>query len=193
MPVGMISTPCLSKRWLPFAFGILGDPNTCPLRDSPYTSHRSMRLFFQRFLRALNESLSDTQTGIAVGMVAHLALRAQAERGARSVALHGFSLVVANDGGLAAMAFATRVVRVDAAGDHCTCVPRLIFRVAEDAAFHPVGAFPIASAAIRALFRFEIAQVLKNEDTGLLLPRELDNASAQQVRDLFIDVADLPP
>jgi len=140
MPVGMISTPCLSNRWLPFAFGILGDPNTYPFRDSPYTSHRSMRLFFQRFLIALNASLSDTQTGIAVGMVAHLALRAQAERGARSVALHRFSLVVANDVCVAAMAFSTRVARVHAAGDNTPCVPCLIFAIAEDAAFHPCRA-----------------------------------------------------
>src|SRR5215472_17154452 len=158
MPVSMISTPGLSNRWLPFAFGILGDPNTCPFRDSPYTSHRSMRLFFPRFLIALNESLSDTQTGIAVGMVAHLALRAQAERGTRSVALLRFSLVVANDGGLAAMAFSTRVARVHAAGDDAACIPRLIFRVAEDAPLHPVGAFQIAAARVCALFGLEIAQ-----------------------------------
>src|SRR5215469_8849867 len=153
MPVGMISTPCLSNRWLPFAFGILGDPNTCPFRDSPYTSHRSMRLFFHGFLIALNESLSDTQTGIAVGMVAHLALRAQAERGARSVALHRFSLVVANDVGVAAMAFSTRVARVHAAGDQTPGVPRLIFAIAEDAAFHEVRRVSYCSGANTCPFR----------------------------------------
>lgn len=193
MPVGMISTPCLSNRWLPEAFGILGDPNTYPFRDSPYTSHRSMRLFFQRFLRALNESLSDTQTGIAVGMVAHLALWAQAERGARSVALHRFSLVVANDVCVAAMAFSTRVARVHAAGDNTPCVPRLIFAIAEDAAFHPVGAFHIAPARIRALFGLEIAQMLKDKNARPMRFRELDNASADEMRDMFINVSDLAP
>ena len=69
------------------------------------------------------------------------------------------------------MAFATRVAWVDVAGDHTTCVPRLIFRVAEDAAFHPVGAFPIAPARIRALFGLEIAQMLKDENTDLVLAR----------------------
>src|SRR5215469_13663316 len=137
MPVGMISTPCLSNRWLPFAFGILGDPNTYPFRDSPCTSHRSMRLFFHRVWIALNESLSDTQTGIAVGMVAHLARLAKTECSAEGIALHRFSLVVANDGDLAAMTFSTRVARVDAAGDD-PHLPRLVLRVAENAPFHEV-------------------------------------------------------
>jgi hypothetical protein len=54
-------------------------------------------------------------------------------------------------------------------------------------------AFRIASAAIRALFWSQVREVLKNEDTDLVLPRELDNACAHQVCDMFIDVADLTP
>ncbi len=91
------------------------------------------------------------------------------------------------------MAFSTRVARVHAAGDNPTCVPRLIFRVAEDAAFHPVGAFHIAPARIRALFRLEIAQMLKDENARPMCFRELDNTCADEMRDMFINVSDLAP
>ena len=193
MPVGLISAPGRRDRWSHLAFGILGDPNTCLFRVSAGTSHSSRRLFFLRFLRTFDQALSDTQTGIAVGMIAHLALWAETERGSRGVAFHRLSLVVANDSGVTAMAFSARIARIHPARDDAACIPRLILAVPEDAALHPVGAFRIASAAIRALFWAQVAQVLKHEETGLLLPRELDNARADQVRDLFIDVADLPP
>ena len=91
------------------------------------------------------------------------------------------------------MACSTRIARIHPACDDAACIPRLIFAVPEDAALHPEGAFRIASAAIRALFWSQVAQVLKHEDTDLVLPRELDNACAHQVRDLCINVADLPP
>jgi len=151
-----------------------------------------MRLFLLRVFVALNQALADTETGIAVGVPAHLALWAEAERRAGSVARFWLSLVIATDVRVAAVAFSARIPWVDPAGDD-PHVPRLVLRVAENAPFHPVGPFRIATAAIRALFWLQVAQVLKDEDTGLVLPRELNNASAQQVRDMFIDVPDFGP
>ncbi len=128
-----------------------------------------------------------------VGVSAHLALWAVDQGSARGVAFYRLSLVVANDSGMAAMTFSARIARIHPARDDAACIPRLILAVPEDAALHPEGAFPIASAAIGTLFWSQVTQVLKNEDTGLVLPRELDNAGAHQVRDMFIDVADLTP
>src|SRR5215469_11780515 len=145
-----------------------------------------------RFLVALKQALPDTQTGIAVGVSAHLALGTEAERRAGSVALLGLSLLIATDGGLAAVACSARIAWVDPAGED-PHMPRLVLGVAENAPFHPVGPFGIAPAAIAALCWLQGAQVLKDEVTGLLLPRELHNARAQQVRDVFIDVPDFGP
>ena len=72
-------------------------------------------------------------------------------------------------------------------------IPCLIFGIAEDTPLHPESPFAIAPSAIRALFRLEIAQVLKDEDRGPLLSGELDNASAHQMGNLLIHVADLAP
>src|SRR5215469_3049355 len=152
-----------------------------------------MRLFLLRVLRTGKQALPNTETGIAVGVSAHLALLAVDQGSAGGVAFHGLPLVVANERGMAAMAFSARMARIHPAGDDAACIPRLILAVPEDAALHPEGAFRIASAAIRALCGAQLAQVLKHKDTGLLLPRELDNARAHQVRDLFIDLADVPP
>ena len=116
-----------------------------------------MRLFLQRFLGALSQALPDSQTGIAVGMVAHLALWAQAKRRAGRVSLNRLALIVANDGRVTAMAFPARIARIDAARDDTTCIPRLVLRVLEDAPFHPVGAFPVAAARIRAFLRAQVA------------------------------------
>src|SRR6266496_2706434 len=56
MPVA-VSMPCEIGRWPGFAFGVLGESNTCLFRDPPCTSHRSMRLFLEGRLRAGNDPL----------------------------------------------------------------------------------------------------------------------------------------
>src|SRR5215467_2811570 len=112
-----------------------------------------MRLFLHRVLITFKQALSNTQAGISVGMITQLALGTQAKRRARGIALKRLALVVANDGGLATMACSARIARVHTACDDTVCIPRLIFAVAENATFHPVGPFRIATAAIRALFR----------------------------------------
>src|SRR5215469_11093467 len=116
-----------------------------------------MRLFLHGFLIALNESLSDTQTVISIGMIAHLACLAEAKCRAGSISLLWLPLVVANDRRVTAMTFATRIPGGHTARDDTACIPRLVLPVAEDAPFHPVGAFGIAPARIPALLRFEIA------------------------------------
>lgn len=75
-----------------------------------------MRLFLQRLFVALNEPLSDQDAGITVGMVAHPAGFAEAERRARGVALFWLSLVVANERGTTAVAFPARIARIHMAG-----------------------------------------------------------------------------
>ena len=152
-----------------------------------------MRLFLLRVFVALNEPLSDTYAGIAVGVAAILALWADAERSARSIALLGLSRLVANDRRVAAMTFSARIGRVHPARDDATSIPRLIFAVPEDAPLHPVSPFRIATTRIPALFRAQLAQVLEDEKPRPVPLRELDNARAHQVRDVFIDVADLTP
>ena len=107
-----------------------------------------MRLFLQWVLHALEQALPDIQTGIAIRMVAHLALWAQAQGRPGCVSLNWFALLVTNDEPMAAMALPTRIARINAAGDDPACVPRLILRVSEDAPFHPVGALEVAAARI---------------------------------------------
>jgi len=93
---------------------------------------------------------------------------------------------------MATSAFSTRIARAHSASEHALVVG-FVFGVREDAPLHPVGAFAVASTAIRAPGRFEAAKMLKHEDLGTMLFGKLDNASAHQVRDLLIDMGDLPP
>lgn len=152
-----------------------------------------MRLFFEGFSIALKQALTDLETGIAVGVSAHLALWADDQSSAGSIARFWLSLIVANDSGVAAMTVSAAIARIDPAGDDATCIPRLIFAVAENAPFHPVGSLRIATTRILPLFWLEIAQVLKDQDAGLMFLGELDNATADQVRDVFIKMADFAP
>jgi hypothetical protein len=96
-----------------------------------------MRLFLLRVLRTGNQALPGTQTGIAVGVSAHLALLAVDQGSAVGVAFHGLSLVIANDRGVATMTFSARIARIHPARDDAACIPRLIFAVPEYAALHP--------------------------------------------------------
>ena len=59
--------------------------------------------------------------------------------------------------------------------------------------FMKSGAFGIAPARIRALLRLQVAQMFNNQDARLVLDSELDNASAHQMRDLFVHVPDFRP
>src|SRR5258708_4560898 len=119
-----------------------------------------MRLFLERFEGAGNEPLPNDQTGISIGISAHLTLRTEAERRARGIALFGVPLGVAHNQAPATMAFSGRIARVDPAGQD-PLVVRLILGVFEDPPLHPVSPFGIPPAAIFALFRAEVPQMLE--------------------------------
>src|SRR2546426_11092354 len=95
------------------AFGILGEDNTCGFLHPPCTSHRSMRLFLEGFLRAANQTLPNDQTGISICIAAQLALRTEAERRAGRIAFHGLTLGIANDDSMAASKSCACIVRGD--------------------------------------------------------------------------------
>src|SRR5579859_3743772 len=149
-----VSLPCIRDRWSLFAFGILGAGNTCLFRDSASTSVSSLRLFFERFLRALPQALSDLETGIAVGVTAHLALWAQDQGRTRGITFFKLPLCVADKQPMTAVTLSTGIARVDTAGNDLL-LPRLIPGILENTALHPVGPFGIATARIPALFGLE--------------------------------------
>jgi len=182
----------MRERWSLFAFGVLGAGNTCLFRDSASTSDSSMRLFFERFCIALKQALTDDKTGISVCVIAHLARLAQHQRSTWSVPLNRLTGIVAHDQAMAAVTRSGCVGRVDAGGYNLV-LPRLILGIAEDAAFHPVGALGVTTARVLPLFGLEIAQMLKDEHACTVLFGELDNASAHQMRHVLIGMADLTP
>ena len=151
-----------------------------------------MRLFLERVLAADNEPLPNDQTGISIGISAHLTLLTEAKRCARGIALDGLPLGIANDQAMAASAFSGRIAGVHPASNHPQ-VPCLVFGEVEDPPLHPEGTLAVPPVAILAFFRLEVPQVLKDQNTGPLLAGELDNASAHQMGNLLICVADLAP
>src|SRR6266568_3186782 len=114
----VVSMPGIRERWSLFAFGFLGEGNTCEFLHPPCTSHRSMRLFLERFEASDNEPLPNAQTGISIGISAHLTLLTEAKRCARAIAFDGLPLGIANDQAMAASAFSGRIARVHPAGNH---------------------------------------------------------------------------
>jgi len=133
-----LSSPCqASERDGPFLrLACLREGNTCGFLHPPCTSHRSRRLFLERFLRAGNEPLPNDQTSISIGISAHLTLLTEAKRRARGISLDGVPLGIANDQAMATSTFSGRMVRVDA-GSQDTQVPRLVFGEIEDPPLHP--------------------------------------------------------
>src|SRR5947207_11346623 len=136
--------------------------------------------------------MSDNSGGIGSCVALHVALSAEAERSARGIAAVGLPLGVTHDAGITAMAFSRCVARVDPTGDD-PLVPRLVFGVGEDPPLHPECSFAVSPAAILALFRLEGSQVFKHENSRPLLSGKLHNASAHQMGNVLIGVADLAP
>ena len=151
-----------------------------------------MRLFLERFLAADNEPLPNDETGISIGISAHLTLLTEAKRCARGKAYDGLPLGIANDQAMAASAFSGRIARVHPAGNHPQ-VPCLVFGEVEDPPLHPEGTLAIPPVAILAFCRLEVPQVLEDQNTGPLLAGELDNTSAHQMGNMLICVSDLAP
>jgi hypothetical protein len=89
-------------------------------------------------------------------MATHPTLGAQNQGSARGIAFCRLACRIASDLCATASAFSTRVARVDAGGNDPLIVG-LVFGVVEDAPFHPEGSLAIATFAILALLRFELA------------------------------------
>ena len=143
-------------------------------------------------MRAGNEPLSNDETGIAIRVALHGAVFTEHEGCAWGIAFHWLARIVANDEVVAAMTFPARIARVDPTGDDLL-VPRLIFGIDEDTPFHPESPFAIPPSAILALFRLEVAQMLKDEDRCPMLLGKLDNAGAHQKGNLLVHLLDLAP
>src|SRR5713226_7317431 len=73
------SLPCLVGRWPSSAFGNLGARNTSRFRG-PLCVQRSVRLFLRDGLITNEQALSYDHGRIAVGIPAHLAVRAPHQR-----------------------------------------------------------------------------------------------------------------
>jgi hypothetical protein len=139
-----------------------------------------------------DESLSDDDARIPIGMAAQVALFAEHERRTGGIALFLLRLSIAHNEGMAACALPARVARTHATGDD-TRMPRLVCGVLEDAPFHPEGPLAVAPAAIPAFLWSKLREVFKHQDGRALRVREIDNAAGNQVGKCLITSADLAP
>src|SRR5690349_1570901 len=64
----------------------------------------------------------------------------------------------------AASALSARVLGVHSACDNFGLIPRLVLTREENAALHPEGSLQVASVTVSAFLRFQIAEVLKDEN-----------------------------
>ena len=155
MPVA-VSMPREVGRWPGFAFGFLGERNTCHFRDPPCMSHGSMRLFLEWFLSAGDEPLSDNQTGITIRMALHPTPLTENQRSTLRIPLCRLPLLIACHQRVTTSTLSTGVARVDPTGDDLL-VPCLIFGINEDASLHPIGPFLIAPFTVFPFCGFEVA------------------------------------
>lgn len=187
------SMPCRVGRWPSAAFGSLGVGNTCRFHDPlSCLQKRSRRLFLSDFLSACDEALTDHQTGVAIGIPAHVACLAQHKRRARGIPLGGLPVLVADHEPMTLGTFSTGVAGIDATSDD-RLRPCLVFGVPEDASLHPESAFAIATAAISALLWLETAQMFKRQDGGPMRAGKLDNAGADLMGQILVSLLDLAP
>ena len=201
MPVS-VSMPSWSNGWLLFPTGCLGNRNTFHFRGPFSTRERSLRLFLLIVflvvwdllsLIASQESLTDLDTGIAVGVSPQLALWTDEQGRTHVIPFFRLPLCVANDLSTATGTFPAGLLGIDPAGDDPGLVPRLVLSGAKDAALHPESSLRVASMTVPALLRLQIAEVLKRQDRGSLLSGELDNAMADLVGKIVISLIDFAP
>ena len=153
MPVA-VCMPGEVGRWPTFAGGILGERNTCLFRDPPCTWHGSMRLFLEWFLSAGDETLSDQQTGIAIGMALHPTPLTENQRSTLRIALCRLPLLRACHQAVTTSTLSTGGARVDPTGDDVR-VACLLVGIGEDGSLHPLGPFLIAPCTVFPLCGFE--------------------------------------
>ena len=143
-------------------------------------------------MRACHQTLADHQTGISIGMALHTTPLTQNQRSPLRISLCRLSFLIACHQAVTTSAFPTGVAWIDPAGDDAL-VPCLILGVREDAPLHPEGSLAVAPTAVRASLGFEMAEVLKHQDSSPVVVSKLDNASTHQVCERLIDVLDLAP
>src|SRR5690348_15282656 len=80
------------------------------------------------------------------------------------------------------------IARAHPAGNDSSCVPRLVSRVSKDPSLEPVATFAISASAICTFHWSKTAQVLKHQDTSVVLLRKRNNVMANQMGNLFIKV-----
>src|SRR5947209_1934105 len=115
-------------KWPPSAFGCLGEWNTSLFRGPP-RKRGSSRLFL--WLVAGKEPLPNVDTGVAIGIAAHITRGAEHQWRARSIARGRLSLAVPRDLRFTVGALAARIAWIHPAGDD-PFSPRLVLTVAED-------------------------------------------------------------
>src|SRR3989442_1486245 len=187
----VVSMPYEKERWSFFAFGVLGNHNTCHFR-SPLCCQRSGRLFLGGFLIACHKTLTDNKTRIAIGIAPHATGLTEHQGRTVGISLCWLRDLIPSHQAMATSTFSTGIAWADPAGENAFVI-RFVFGVREDASLHPKGAFAIASVAVLAFGRFEIAQVFKHQDGRPVLFSKLDNASTHQMREVFICSLDLAP
>lgn len=186
-----VSMPFEKERWSLLVFGVLGDDTTCYFH-SPLCSQRSGRLFLRDVLVACDQTLTDHETGIAVGVPLHSARWTQNQRRTRGIPFCWLSCLIANDQGMAARTLATRISWIDAARDD-PFIPCLVLGILEDASLHPEGAFALAATTILALLCFERALMLKDKNGRLMRFGKWDNASTHLMGEVLVGIADRAP
>jgi hypothetical protein len=93
---------------------------------------------------------------------------------------------------MATSTFPTGVSGIDTGRDD-PLIPRLVLGVLEEASLHPEGPFAVTPTTILALLRFELAQVLEDQNGGSMLLGKLHDASTHLVREILIGMPDLVP
>jgi len=107
-----ICMPRWRKRWFLFTFGVLADGNTCRFL-CPLYKQRSGRLSPEWVVIAFNQTLTDDQTGIAIGISLHATLRTEDQRDTRGIALRRLPLFVASHQAMATSTLSAGVSWVD--------------------------------------------------------------------------------
>jgi hypothetical protein len=89
-------------------------------------------------------------------------------------------------------AFPTGVSGIHTAREN-TRIVGFVLGIVEDTPFHPIGPFVVASFAVLAFCGFQVAQVLKDEDSSPIPLSKLNNAVTHQMSYLLIHISDVVP
>ena len=178
---GPASMPC----------GDVGNENTWVFR--PLAPERtSGRLFFRAGRIPCHQALTNVPAGIMIGVHFFRADATPHQGSTGPIALSWRASTVAGDQGATPSTLAARVLGIDPAGDDPD-VPGFIPGKAEDRAPEPEGPFGIGAPRIPAPFRPKMSQMLKHQHGRCLRCREIDDAAAQAMGGILVQMADRGP